>query len=45
MQSIDIRMEEIKRIKNDIDRDVKTEFGSIADRLKSAEGTKIAMLM
>jgi len=45
MQSVDFRMEEIKRIRGIIERDIRAEFGSIAERLRASEGAKIAVLM
>lgn len=45
MQSVDFRMEEIKRYRGVIERDVRAEFGSISERLRAAEGAKVAVLM
>jgi len=45
MQNVDFRMEEIKRVRGIIERDIRAEFGSIAERLRASEGAKIAVLM
>ena len=41
---LDYRIEEIKTVKGIIERDIKNEYGSILERLNSAEGTKLAIL-
>jgi len=45
MQLVDGRIEEIKRVRGLIERDVKQEYGGIAERLRNAEGSKVAVLM
>jgi len=41
---IEYRMEEIKYVKLIIERDIRAEYGGILERLKSAEGIKLAIL-
>lgn len=41
----DSRVEEVKSVKNTIERDVKQEYGGILERLKNSEGQKVAILM
>jgi hypothetical protein len=38
------RMDEISYVRNIIEKDIKTEFGGIVDRLKNAEGKKVAVI-
>jgi Ca2+-binding EF-hand superfamily protein len=38
------RMDEISYVRNVIEKDIKTEFGGIVDRLKNAEGKKVAVI-
>lgn len=44
IQKIEYRIEEIKYIKTIIERDARTEYGGILERLHSAEGMKAAVL-
>ena len=44
LHRIDHRLEEIKHAKAVIERDVRSEFGGILERLRSAEGVKLAVL-
>jgi palmitoyltransferase len=41
---IDHRLEEIKHVKNVIERDIRGEFGGMIERLKGSEGIKLAVL-
>ena len=41
---LDHRIEEIKTVKNVIEKDIRHEYGSIMERLRSAEGVKLAVL-
>lgn len=41
---IEYRMEEIKYVKLIIERDIRAEYGGLLERLKSAQGIKIAIL-
>lgn len=41
---LDHRIDEIKTVKNVIERDIRNEYAGIMERLKSAEGTKSAIL-
>jgi archaellum component FlaC len=41
---LDYRIEEIKTVKGIIDRDIKSEYGGVIERLNSAEGVKLAIL-
>lgn len=41
---IEYRIEEIRYVKQVIERDVRAEYGGILERLKSAEGIKVAVL-
>jgi hypothetical protein len=41
---ISYRMDEITYAKSIIDKDVRVEFGGVTDRLKNAEGTKLAVI-
>lgn len=45
MQRIDNRIEQIKYVKTMIERDIKTEFSKIIDKLRMAEGAKTAILL
>ena len=44
LQRLSYRMDEIKYVKNIIEKDVQGEFGGVVDRLRNAEGQKIAIL-
>ncbi len=44
IQRIDYRIEEIKSVKQIIETDIKTEYAGISERLRSAEGMKLAIL-
>ena len=44
LHRIDHRLEEIKHVKSTIERDIRAEFGGILERLRSAEGVKLAVL-
>lgn len=41
---LDHRIDEIKTLKNVIEKDIRNEYGSIMERLRSAEGVKMAVL-
>lgn len=41
---LDHRLDEIKAVKNVIDKDIKNEYAAIMERLRSAEGVKLAVL-
>lgn len=41
---IEYRIEEIRYVKQVIERDVRAEYGGILERLKSGEGIKVAVL-
>ena len=41
---MDHRLDEIKTVKNVIDRDIRNEYAGIMERLRSAEGVKTAVL-
>lgn len=41
---LDHRIDEIKTIKNVIEKDIRNEYGAIMERLRSAEGVKLAVL-
>jgi len=41
---LDHRLDEIKAVKNVIDKDIKDEYAAIVQRLKTAEGSKVAVL-
>lgn len=41
---LDYRMEEIKFVRTVIERDARSEYGGIIERLKSSEGQKLAIL-
>jgi len=41
---IEYRVEEIKYVKTIIERDARLEYEGLLDRLRSAEGTKLAIL-
>ncbi|KAM3142964.1 hypothetical protein pb186bvf_005027 [Paramecium bursaria] len=41
---IEYRIEEIKYVKTIIERDARAEFGGVLERLKSSEGSKLALL-
>jgi hypothetical protein len=41
---VDYRMQEIQTATQIIERDIKTTYGAILERLKSAEGKKLAIL-
>lgn len=45
MQIVDGRVEEVKNVKNSIERDAKQEYGSIMEKLHNSEGQKVAVLM
>mmetsp|Transcript_9003 Transcript_9003/g.9742 ORF Transcript_9003/g.9742 Transcript_9003/m.9742 type:complete len:452 (+) Transcript_9003:53-1408(+) len=44
MQRVDYRMEEIRGVKTVIERDIRSEYGEIMERLRAAEGQKTAIL-
>jgi hypothetical protein len=41
---LDHRIDEIKTVKNVIEKDIRNEYGSIMERLRSGEGVKLAVL-
>jgi hypothetical protein len=41
---LDYRLDEIKTVKGIIEKDVRNEYGAIMERLRSAEGVKLAVL-
>jgi len=41
---LDHRLDEIKAVKGVIDKDIKNEYAAITERLRSAEGVKLAVL-
>lgn len=41
---IDHRLEEVKHVKTIIERDIRAEFGGMLERLRAAEGVKLAVL-
>lgn len=41
---LDHRLDEIKAVKGVIDKDIRTEYAGIMERLRSAEGVKLAVL-
>lgn len=41
---LDRRLDEIKQVKTVIERDIRNEYGAIMERLRSAEGVKLAVL-
>jgi palmitoyltransferase len=41
---LEYRIEEIRYVKTIIERDARAEYGGIIERLKSAEGIKVAVL-
>ena len=41
---LDHRLDEIKTVKNVIERDIRNEYAGIMERLRSAEGVKTAVL-
>ena len=41
---LDHRIDEIKTLKNVIEKDIRNEYGAIMERLRSAEGVKMAVL-
>ena len=41
---LDHRLDEVKTVKNVIERDIRNEYAGIMERLKSAEGVKTAVL-
>lgn len=41
---LDHRIDEIKKVKNLIEKDIRNEYGAIMERLRSAEGVKLAVL-
>ena len=41
---IDHRIDEVKTLKNVIEKDIRNEYGAIMERLRSAEGVKMAVL-
>jgi palmitoyltransferase len=44
LHKVDYRMEEVKFVKTIIERDIRSEFAGVLERLKSAEGKKLAIL-
>jgi len=44
MQKLTIRIEEIKKVKEIIERDIRCEYSGMLERLRSSEGIKLAML-
>mmetsp|Transcript_35349 Transcript_35349/g.34378 ORF Transcript_35349/g.34378 Transcript_35349/m.34378 type:complete len:171 (+) Transcript_35349:328-840(+) len=41
---LDHRIDEIKQVKTVIEKDIRNEYGAIMERLRSAEGVKLAVL-
>jgi ribosome-binding protein aMBF1 (putative translation factor) len=41
---LDTRLDEVKSVKQVIERDIRNEYAGIIERLKSAEGVKTAVL-
>jgi palmitoyltransferase len=41
---LDHRIDEIKRLKSVIEKDIRNEYGAIMERLRSSEGVKLAVL-
>ena len=41
---LDHRIDEIKTVKSVIEKDIRNEYGAIMERLRSAEGVKLAVL-
>ena len=41
---LDTRLDEVKSVKQVIERDIRNEYAGIMERLKSAEGVKTAVL-
>ena len=41
---LDHRLDEIKTVKSVIERDIRNEYAGIMERLRSAEGVKVAVL-
>ena len=41
---LDYRLEEIKTVKNIVEKDIKNEYGAVIERLRSAAGVKSAVL-
>jgi hypothetical protein len=41
---LDHRIDDIKRLKGVIEKDIRNEYGAIMERLRSAEGVKLAVL-
>ena len=41
---LDHRLDEIKTVKGIIEKDIRNEYGAILERLRSAEGVKVAVL-
>jgi len=41
---LDHRLDEIKIVKGVIEKDIRSEYGAIMERLRSAEGVKLAVL-
>jgi hypothetical protein len=41
---LDHRIDEVKTLKGVIEKDIRNEYGSIMERLRSAEGVKMAVL-
>ncbi len=44
IQKIEHNIEEVKVVKNNIEREIRTEYTSLFDQLKSEEGKKLAVL-
>jgi palmitoyltransferase len=44
LNKIEYRIEEIKYVKTIVERDARAEYSSILERLKSSEGSKLALL-
>lgn len=41
---LDARLDQVKTVKQTIERDIRSEYAGIMERLKSAEGVKTAVL-
>ena len=44
IQRLDQRIDEIKKTKKMVEKDIKSEYGAILERLRSSEGAKLAVL-
>lgn len=44
LHRLEYRVEEIRFVKNIIERDIRSEYGGYLERLKSSEGTKLTVL-